>query len=219
VPDHEPPHLTEVRESYDTVAEDYAVLTGQALAKEPLLRAMLTAFAELVLAAGPGRVLDVGCGPGHVTAHLRDAGVDVSGIDLSAGMIAVARREHPHLDFAVGSMTALAAADGSLRGVVSCWSLIHLPKAEVPHALAEFHRVLGPGGLLFVGFHVGDERRRKRSGYGGHPMALDVQLWPVNELARALEVAGFEVTTRVVCEPDEEHPVPQCMLLARKRDD
>jgi trans-aconitate methyltransferase len=47
----------------------------------------------------------VGCGPGHVTAHLRKLGLDTFGIDLSPAMIDVARREHPELRFEVGSMT------------------------------------------------------------------------------------------------------------------
>jgi 2-polyprenyl-3-methyl-5-hydroxy-6-metoxy-1,4-benzoquinol methylase len=48
---------------------------------------------------------DVGCGTGRITAHLRQLGVDVFGIDLSPGMIEVARRDHPGLRFDLGSMT------------------------------------------------------------------------------------------------------------------
>jgi SAM-dependent methyltransferase len=132
-------------------------------------------------------------------------------------MIDVARREHPTLQFAVGSMLSLELPDDSLGGVVASWSLIHLPVAEVRVALAELHRVLTPGGPLLVGFHIGDERRRKRSGYGGHPMMLDVQLWQPDQLAEALSAAGFEETTRVVCAAASPDGVPQGILIARKR--
>ncbi|MGW4848298.1 class I SAM-dependent methyltransferase [Nocardia brasiliensis] len=54
-----------------------------------------------------GPVADVGCGPGEVTAHLHELGVDAFGIDLSPAMIDVARRDHPGLRFEVGSMTEL----------------------------------------------------------------------------------------------------------------
>ncbi|MFF5213490.1 hypothetical protein [Streptosporangium sp. NPDC000396] len=55
----EPPCLIAHRQSYDTVATDYAERSGDALATMPLSRAMLAAFAELVLAAGAGPVADV----------------------------------------------------------------------------------------------------------------------------------------------------------------
>nr|WP_240973214.1 class I SAM-dependent methyltransferase [Nonomuraea sp. FMUSA5-5] len=68
---------------------------------------MLTGFAELVRAAGPGPVADAGCGPGRLAAHLHGLGSPVSGVDLSPQMIAVARQAYPGLRFEVGSMTAL----------------------------------------------------------------------------------------------------------------
>jgi SAM-dependent methyltransferase len=64
-------------------------------------------------------VSDAGCGPGHVTAHLRKLGLDAFGIDLSPAMIDVARREHPELRFEVGSMTDLELADASVAGLLA----------------------------------------------------------------------------------------------------
>jgi len=63
----------------------------------PYLRASLALFAELVGDARAGRVADVGCGPGYVTRHLHDLGVDAFGIDLSPEMVALARRDYPDL--------------------------------------------------------------------------------------------------------------------------
>lgn len=97
---------------------------------------------------------DVGCGPGHVTARLRDAGLDAFGIDLSPVMIDVARREHPGLRFEVGSMTDLPLGDASVAGVAAFWSLIHVPGEALAGVLGQFRRVLRPGGPLLVGFHA-----------------------------------------------------------------
>jgi SAM-dependent methyltransferase len=88
--------------------------------------AALGAFAEDVRALGP--VLDVGCGPGTVTAHLAGLGVDVSGVDLSPRMIAHARRLHPALRFTVASATEIDLAEASLGGVLGWWSLFNLPR-------------------------------------------------------------------------------------------
>ena len=66
-------------------------------------------------------------------------------------------------------MTDLDLADGSLAGVLAWWSLIHIPDEAVPGVLAQFHRVLRPGGVLAVGFHVGDESETKTSGDDNQP--------------------------------------------------
>ena len=180
---------SDTRDSYDTVAENYATLVRNALTSDPYLNATLALFADLVGRGAP--VADIGCGPGHVTAHLRDAGLLPFGIDLSPGMIEVARRDHPELDFRVGSMTALDLADGSAAAIVSWWSIIHLPRDVVPQAFAEFHRVLAPGGVLLLGFHVGTESTHKTSGYGGHPMNIHVHRWTASGLSEIAVAAGF----------------------------
>ena len=99
----EPDFLRDTRASYDTVATGYAERFGDELDAKPLDRAMLAGFAELVRAAGAGLVADVGCGTGRVTAHLDRLGLPVFGIDLSPGMIEVARRTYPGLRFEVGA--------------------------------------------------------------------------------------------------------------------
>ena len=89
--------LSDTRSSYDTDASGYAAKVRGLLDGSPYLRASLALFAELVRDAGGGPVADVGCGPGYVTRHLHDLGVDAFGIDLSPEMVAIARREYPDL--------------------------------------------------------------------------------------------------------------------------
>jgi ubiquinone/menaquinone biosynthesis C-methylase UbiE len=143
--------LADTRISYDTVAESYADFVRDSLASEPYLRAALALFADLIHAAGGGAVADVGCGPGHFTAHLHTLGVDASGIDLSPAMIDLARRDHPGLRFEVGSMTDLPLADASTAAILASWSLIHIPDEAMPSVLGQFRRVLRPDGLLLAG--------------------------------------------------------------------
>lgn len=206
--------LEAIRESYDTVAADYADLLRDALAEAPHDRAVLGLFAELVLAAGGGPVADLGCGPGRITAHLAGLGLDAFGIDLSPGMVEVARREHPGLRFDVGSVTDLDLGDGSLAGLLAWYSLIHLPDDVVRDVLPRFRRALRPGGLVLLAFQVGDDVRVKTSGYGGHPMRLRVHLRPPERVAGWLAEAGLEVRTCLVREPEPPEGVPQAYLLA-----
>jgi SAM-dependent methyltransferase len=96
-----PGWLDETRTSYDTVAVSYADMLRDALAGEPFQRGILALFAELARARGNGPVADVGCGPGRITGYLHGIGLDAFGVDLSAAMIDVARRDHPGLWFEV----------------------------------------------------------------------------------------------------------------------
>jgi SAM-dependent methyltransferase len=184
-----------------------------AIAGDAYLRMVLATFAEQVRAAGGGPVADVGCGPGHVTAHLHGLGVKAIGVDLSPGMISVARREHPGLRFGVGSMTALPLAEASLAGLIAWWSLVNVPDDAVGAAFAEFRRVLAAGAPLLLGFHAGTGSRLKTEGYGGHPMRVWVHRRPPGQLAAWLNEAGFAVTAQLLLDPDAERP--SAILFAR----
>lgn len=142
--------------AYDAVATRYAAHFADELAHKPLDRALLELFAADV--RGQGTVVDLGCGPGQIAAHLASRGVDVQGIDLSPGMVAAARAAVPGVPFSVGDMLALAAPDGAWAGVAAFYAIVHLELAEVAVAARELRRVLRPGGRLLLSFHAGDQR-------------------------------------------------------------
>lgn len=207
--------LDDTQASYDTVASNYTEMIGGILANLPYDRAVLGVFAELVTKLG-GAVIDVGCGPGRIAAHLRGLGLDAFGLDLSPAMIEIARRDHPGVRFDLGSMTSLSAENGSLAGVLAWYSVIHVPDDVLPSVFAEFRRVLMPGGVVLLGFHVGDEDRFKTEGYGGLPMSLHVYLRTPERVEELLQAAGFTVEARLVREPDRGmNTVPQGYVLAR----
>ncbi|MFF4793960.1 class I SAM-dependent DNA methyltransferase [Streptomyces sp. NPDC001276] len=192
-------HLGTTAEAYDAIAVRYADLVRDELDALPLDRAVLAAFAELARTTGPGPVAELGCGPGRVTAHLRNLGLEVFGVDLSPVMIDIARETHPDLRFEVGSMDALDLADGTLRGIVAWYSVIHTPPRDIPSYLAEFRRVLAPGGHLLLGFFESE---------GGPVTPFDHKVttayrWPIDDLADLAVEAGFVEVGRMLREPRE----------------
>ncbi|MFF3967935.1 class I SAM-dependent methyltransferase [Streptomyces griseorubiginosus] len=204
----EPSYLAAVRESYDTVAADYAELVKPPSELDPLSRAMLAAFVEVVQTANLGPVADLGCGPGIVTAHLADLGVSALGIDLSPKMIELARQAHPNLSFQVGSMTALPLPDNELGGILAFYSTHHTPPEVLPDVFAEFQRTLAPGGHLMIAGHVGDDiRLHPTQAYGGHPVSYTSHLLP--------PVSGYWLTYtgryRLKCKDPNASTEPQAV--------
>ncbi|MEZ0069096.1 SAM-dependent methyltransferase [Streptacidiphilus sp. MAP12-20] len=209
-----PLHVT--REAYDAVAPAYAEQFRDSLRELPLDRALLGAFAELVGAGGGGPVADLGCGPGHITAYLRDLGLSAFGVDASPVMIALAREANPDLRFEVGLMSALDLPDAGLAGVLSRWSVIHTPPEEVPSVLAEFHRVLAPGGHLLIGFSATDEPSLPTQSYD-HRVATAYR-WSPDQLSALLRAAGLAEVARLICEPGptDRRQFREVQLLARR---
>ncbi|MFB8439294.1 class I SAM-dependent methyltransferase [Streptomyces niveus] len=211
----EPSYLTAVRESYDTVAVDYVERIPPPDAMDPLSRAMLAGFVEIVRTAGSGPVADLGCGPGRVTAYLGGLGVSAFGVDLSPKMVALARQAYPDLRFAVGSMTALETGDDELGGILAWYSTHHTPPRWLPTVFAEFHRALAPGGHLLWGDYVGDERVTPTQGYG-RPVSYESYLLPLDRVTGLLEEAGLVVAAKLEQEPTGRSKRPHACLLARK---
>jgi SAM-dependent methyltransferase len=139
------------------------ILVGHAGVYDTLSRLLLGPLyrhvaADVAAVAPAGaQVLEVGCGPGHLSIRLaRQHGLEVTGLDLDPAMIARARAnadrpgnsDHRRPSFLVGDVATLAFPDGSFDLVVSTLSMHHW--ADPTAGLAEIGRVLRPGGRALV---------------------------------------------------------------------
>jgi len=146
------------RAAYDAGAAAYADQVGTTMSDQFerwLDRAFLDEFAQRMTGTS-GVVVDVGCGTGRVTALLGERGIDVVGLDVSAGMLAEARSAHPRLRFGQAVLDHLPLHDGSAVGVAAWYSIIHTPPDGLAAVFAELARVLAADGHLLVGFQSGD---------------------------------------------------------------
>ncbi len=205
-----------MQRSYDLVAEGYAAEFRDELGRKPFDRKMLDWLAEKV--GGRGPVCDVGCGPGQVARYLRDRGVETCGVDLSAEMVRQARLLNPDIPFAQGDMLDLAGvADGSYGGVAAFYSVLHVPRESVVKALGELRRVLAPGGVLLVAFHLGRETVH-RDEWLGKEVSVDFHFFEREEMKGYLRAAGFSLEEVVERDPypEVEYPSRRAYIFARK---
>lgn len=160
-----------VRAAYDAMAENYAAALHDELAGKAFDRWLLD---EIDVLAPAGPVLDVGCGPGQVAAHLAARGRRAAGLDLSPEMVDRARALHPELAVEVGDLQdVLRPREAAGWSAVTAWyALVHLAGSELTGALRSLTRVLVPGGVLALALHVGDEVRHVDELFGA---AVDVE--------------------------------------------
>ncbi|MCX4985360.1 class I SAM-dependent methyltransferase [Streptomyces sp. NBC_00572] len=212
-----PSDLDVVRESYDRVADNYADMVATTgigdIRRHPWHKASIDAFADSVGGLGP--VLDVGCGPGTVTAYLAERGLDASGVDLSPRMIENARRLHPQCRFSVASATDLDLAEASLGGVLGWWSLFNLPRDVLPQVLSLFTRALKPGGHFIMATHVGDEDTVRTEAYGGVPVRWTTHRWRPEQIVDLIERAGLLPVAELRL-PPEEYSGPGLVVMAKR---
>jgi uncharacterized protein YceH (UPF0502 family) len=178
-----------IRASYGAVAASYADALVTELADLPFESWLLRRVVEL---SGGAPVIEVGSGPGHVTAFLAESGADATGLDLTPQMVDEARRRFPGVSYEVGDLRRLmrpAHHDG--WGAVLAWySLIHLAASELPAAVAALTRPLRTSGWLVIALHCGDEVRTVNDWFG-HEVDLDFVLHDRAEVLDCVERAGL----------------------------
>lgn len=196
-----------VRDAYASVAGLYIELFGttQQVAADDL------AFIGRHLSIRPGNVLDLGCGPGHITGYLRSLGVDAIGVDLVPEFIAHAKAAHPTGRYELGSMRSLDVDSGSVAGILAWFSLIHLPPQELDGVLADFRRMIAPGGTLVVGFFDGDEVA------AFDHKVVTAYRWPVDEFSERLTRAGLTEVERRHRPSDGTHRPYAAIAAVRAR--
>jgi SAM-dependent methyltransferase len=177
-----------VRDAYSSMSEQYIGLVGDGSQEHVddvnLVRRHLAGLA--------GPVLDLGCGPGQWTSCLHSLGADVTGVEMVPEFVTYARENHPGLEFRQGSMTELGIADHSVAGILSWYSTIHLPPAELDSVLAEFRRLLEPSGVLVAGFFDSDDDVAQFD----HKV-IPAYRWPADAFSARLARAGFVEVERL----------------------
>ena len=207
--------IEDTQSSYDAVASEYAERFKDEMDDKPFDRDCLDRLARDVGDLGP--ICDLGCGPGQIARYLHRNGVKTLGVDLSLNMISEAQRLNPEIHFHQGNMLSLPDVDNSWGGIAAFYCIIHIPRPQIVDALSEMKRVLKPGGLLLITFHIGTEIEHLDE-WWEKPVNLDFAYYQPNEMEGWLNEAGFDLEETIIRQPNPEVEVAtqRAYLFARK---
>ena len=157
------------------------------------------------------RLLEVGAGAGDDSVFFQARGLDVTATDLTPAMVAFCRRKG--LNAHVMDFLGLDFADGAFDALYALNCLLHVPREKLPEVLANFHRLLQPGGLFYLGIYGGrDEAELRRDSLGERYFVS----WSEDALQQAFSRWFEPVHFRRV---DFDKPWPDCFqswILARR---
>ena len=182
-----------IREAYDERAEAYD--------ENAMHRALAAEVAAFVRLDGVMSTLDVATGTGLVLRALADRSPDLrlTGIDLSSGMLAVARRSLPGAEWIQADAVALPIRDGSVD-LVTCVTALHIIP-EVDAAVAEWVRVLVPGGRAVTATFAGEGHPHSHTHTGDHAPRyprVHAPFATADALAATVAPSGLELTRHEV---------------------
>jgi ubiquinone/menaquinone biosynthesis C-methylase UbiE len=176
-----------IAEAYDRIANDFARIHA-------VMPDTLADYGRrfLSLIEPEARVLDAGCGAGRDMAWMEAQGARVTGVDLSVGMLAQARRRLRG-ELLQGDLRRLPFPDGAFAGVWCMAALLHLPKADAPAALAEMRRVLAPRGVLHLSLQEGEGETWEPVPYRSEAVERFFARYAHDEARALLQHAGFAI--------------------------
>ena len=133
-----------VRDGYNAIADRY--LAERTRDSEDVR--LLADFMERLSANA--KVLDAGCGAGIPISQMLSEHFEVTGVDFSEAQIELANKNVPGVKFLCEDMTKLGFPDDTFDGITSYYAIIHIPREAHQALLANFHRMLKPGGLALL---------------------------------------------------------------------
>lgn len=181
--------LQAVAHAYASGAEEYARKFGDDLVTNEFDRGVVD---EVIAGLEAGAlVLDVGCGPAQVSAHVREAGFAAVSIDLTVEMLLVARARGAADASVRADVQRLPIADASADAAICWYSLHNLPRTAMPAVLDELRRVLRIGGRLLIGTHAGVGEELHATEWQGRPESVIVTYYAEQELEDLVRRARF----------------------------
>jgi SAM-dependent methyltransferase len=206
----------EVVEGYNAVSKMYADKYGDEILLKPVVQRFIGEFASAV----PENevICDVGCGPGQVARYLHNNLYRKStGIDLSPGMIDMARQLNPEIEFTCADVLQLTAQE-LYGGIIALYFIVNFPPQQLLLVCHKLYQLLKPDGKLLLSFHIGEDSLHRVESLWDSGKAMNFYFFDPATVTKALIVAGFKVTDIKYRHPDKaiEYESERAYIFAEK---
>ena len=170
---------------YDDIAKEYA----EEFFEDTSDNKYIDAFLESLQGT---KILDAGCGNGKDCKYISEKGFDINGIDLSVGMLNIAKEKVPNGKFEIMDITDITYPEDSYDGIISNCSLFHIPVEELPKTLESFRKILKPNGKLLLILQEGTGEMMVEEPYrpGVH---IYMNYFSTEQIQELLYEYGFEI--------------------------
>lgn len=197
-----------------TVQDGYNAMASEYLASRAMKAADMRALDEFIqrLPAN-AKVLDAGCGAGIPVAKKLSEQLDVTGVDFSEKQIELAKSNVPGATFLCRDMTELDFPEGVFDGICSFYAIIHIPREEHRGLLANFFRMLKPGGIALL--CLGAENLENDTEEDFHGQRMYWSHYDARTYQEILKEIGFNLLSAEIV-PDETYGGKHLFVLARK---
>ena len=141
------------------------------------------------------KILDLGCGTGNETLYLSGLGYNVTGVDFSDEMLAIAKAKDPITTYINQDLDNLKFPENSFDHAIAVGALHYLPKTNVPKCLGNIYKILRPEGLIFVKVWEGESAEitipAKFPPNSG--LYQDLNIMSMDEIERLMKESGFAI--------------------------
>jgi SAM-dependent methyltransferase len=187
-----------VQDGYDVLAETYLRVRRNDSEDVLLLEELSSRLPN------GARILDAGCGAGIPVSSILSQRFQIVGVDISVRQVELSRENVPAAEFIQADLVTLDLPDASFDAIVSYYAIIHVPREEHSALLANFHRMLAPGGLLLVSMGASDNPDGTEENWLDGGASMYWSHYGHDDNLRLFTDAGFEIVwDRFVTEEEE----------------
>lgn len=208
---------SKIIECYNAVAKNYAAKYLDELNYKHFDRILLSSF--VVENIYNGTLIDLGCGPGQTTKYLSDLGcTDLLGVDISPGMVDIARSGHPMLNFETADILRLQFSDSSFGSAIAFYAIVHFNYEQLTIAFQEIKRILKNDGQFLFSFHIGDQLVHLDS-FLDNQVNIDFYFFEIHKIVDILRAANFEIMDIMERHsyPDIEYPSKRAYIWVKNK--
>jgi len=202
----------EMRRSYDLAGENYFNLFQDDILEHEYDQKLLLSFVESY--DTHPIICDMGCGPaGQYGGFIIDKCKLVYGLDISPKNLVLAQKKSPTLSCRCEDMLSTSFQDKELDGIISFYSLFHIPKGKTQDLFHEFYRILKPGGKALIVSHKGVMKKTFNSIWGHKNLSIFANFHLEKELSRPAKSVGFAIDE--IYAKESYYPFPKKRIIMK----